>query len=311
MTAGKLKVDCIESERKNMRQSGFFKNQIRMTGTIVLITAMVSLTGCQGGPLSIVPGTGQATTAGSQPSNASQAGPSNTSQGSSQSSNTSVPAPPSHAAQALSKYQAARQGLRSERITQLWSVESNYPMKTGKITFAANYDLNGKVQTAMGSREESEGVDTSITTWYRTESEYTVDQKGTVTTYSLAQVKEAPIFDLDALLTRLLETYSASLEDGTYYVKLATQDSGLIRNIMEDLGYRKTEEDAYEGNLYLEAMINERTGYLDTLNYTFKHRIAGYTDNGSISTSDQNLPVDVSVPKTPGQTKPGGGTSQP
>ena len=80
---------------------------------------------------------------------------------------------------------------------------------------------------------------------------------------------------------------------------------------MEYLGYRKTGKDAYKGSLYLEALLEEATGNLRAVNYVYRNSLDGFTDNGQITFSDWNIPVntDPLAQTQPDSTVPG--ASQP
>lgn len=198
---------------------------------------------------------------------------------------------------ALAKFKNSRESLQSEKMIHLWSIESNFPLKTGQIIRESNYDAGGYLTTGWGQVEETEGVDSLKTTWYQTEEELVIEEAGVFQRYPLDQVQNTNKYDFIRLLEKILTDYSVSRENEEFYVKLTTQDEALIQELMEYLGYRKTEQDPYQGNLYLEARLDEASGNLLVINYVFKHRVDGYTDNGSISFKDWNVPVSVKVPE--------------
>ncbi|NLB22458.1 MAG: hypothetical protein GX833_04250 [Clostridium sp.] len=198
---------------------------------------------------------------------------------------------------ALVKYKDSRESLQSEKMTHLWSVESNFPLKTGQIIHESNFDVDGNLTTGWGQVEETEGVESLKTTWYQTKAELVIEEAGGFQRYPLDQVQNENKYDFNRLLEKVLTDYSVSKENKEFFVKLTTQDENLIQELMEYLGYRKAEQDAYQGNLYLEARLDEVSGNLLTINYVFKQRIAGYTDNGSISFKDWNIPVSVVIPE--------------
>ena len=198
---------------------------------------------------------------------------------------------------ALAKYKDSRESLQSEKMTHLWSIESNFPLKTGQVIHESNYDADGYVTTRWGQMEETEGVESLKTTWYQTEEELVIEKAGVFQRYPLDQVQNKDKYDFNRLLEKILTDYSVSRENEEFFVKLTTQDDALIQELMEYLGYRKMEQDAYQGNLYLEARLDEASGNLLAINYVFKQRIAGYTDNGSISFKEWNIPVSVVIPE--------------
>lgn len=296
------------SNRMQPARYSIISPMIRAAGSLVLVLGLLS--GCQALPFLSTkePLTDSAaTTPTSTPTNASQPPAASTpvSTPGSQATSGSIPSPtttpvttPSIGSQALAKYRAARQGLRSEKMSHYWSVESNFPLKTGLFHREVNYDADGQMVTAWGSVEESIGVDVERSFWYRTETEYALVQDDELKRYPLSQVRDADRYDLDALVERILTDHSVTRETGAYYVRLTTQEEGLIRELLEAVGYRKTEADAYQGSLYLEAMLDETSGQLKTLNYVFTQRLAGYKDNGSILLSDFDVPVIVEIPQS-------------
>lgn len=198
---------------------------------------------------------------------------------------------------ALEKFKAARESLQSEKLTHLWSVESSYPLKTGQIIQEANYNPAGHLKTGWGRVEETEGVQSLITTWYQTEQELVMEEGGIFQRYPLSQVQAENKYHFNRLIEKVLSDNSVSRESEEYYVKLTTQDEVLIQELMEYLGYRKTEQEAYQGNLFFEARLDEASGNLLLINYVFKQRVDGYTDNGSIAFKDWNIPISVEIPK--------------
>ena len=198
---------------------------------------------------------------------------------------------------ALDKFKTARESLQSEKITHLWSVESNYPLKTGQIIQEVNYNPAGHLKTGWGRVEEKEGVQSLITTWYQTEQELVMEEGGVFQRYPLNQVQAENKYQFNRLIEKVLSDNSVSRESEEYYVKLTTQDEVLIQELMEYLGYRKTEQAAYQGNLFFEARLDEASGNLLLINYVFKQRVDGYTDNGSIAFKDWNIPISVEIPQ--------------
>ena len=266
-------------------------------GLALSLAGSLVLTGCQVLPVpgTTTPVTGPSSSVTSVPGNTSQPAVSTpASTPGSMPGNSSLPAA-GIGRQALEKYRQARSELASETMSHYWSVESNYPLKTGLFHRAVNYRL-GQITTGWGAVEESSGVEVRRSFWYRTAADYAVVADGTLKRYPASQVRAADPYDLDGLMERVLSDFSVSRESGTFYVKLNTQSEPLIRELMEDLGYRKTEKAAYEGSLYLEALLDETTGHLRTLNYVFTQRVAGYKDNGSILLGEFDEPVTVVIP---------------
>lgn len=310
-------------------------NRIRKGHLIWIVAAAVTMTGCQAlnpqpatAPVVTTgsgtlpdshPGTGMdLTTAAEAGSTGSSApGTETTTAATAPAATTGITVPLTQVSTttgsvALDRFTRAREALRSEVMTHLWSVESNFPLKTGAIIRAVNYGEDGQMTTGWGSSEESEGIDSEITMWYRTQEELILAEDGAFRRYPLSEVRPAEEYDLAGLIRRMLSEYSVNLESGAYYVKLTTQNENLIRTMMEDLGYRKTEADAYQGNLYLEASLDEVTGNLLHINYVFRHRVDGYTDNGSLSFRDWNIPVQVVIPEDPASAAdPAGTDTQP
>lgn len=267
-------------------------------GLALSLAGSLVLTGCQvlPAPETTTPVTAPQSSVTSVPGSTSQPGSVSTpvSTPGSIPGNSSLPAQ-GIGQQALEKYRQARSNLTSETMSHYWSVESNYPLKTGLFHRRVNY-RGGQISTGQGAVEETTGVVVRRSFWYRTAAEYAVVAEGKLERYPASQVRATEPYDLGGLMERILSDFSVTRESGSYYVKLNTQSEPLIRELMEDLGYRKTEKAAYEGSLYLEALLDETTGHLRTLNYIFTQRVAGYKDNGSILLAEFNQPVRVVIP---------------
>lgn len=299
------------------------KRIVKTLASGLVLSAALSLAGCEmiDFPLTVA----QAPVSAPGTVNPSQAGPASNSSvpGTRPSDAGNVPAPSgtqpgsvpgapvsSTGEEALAAYEEARLALRSETMTHLWSVESEYPLKTGEIVKEANFSEDGRIRTAKGTSIERVGNDEKKTAWYQTEDEYAIKENGSVLRFPLSAVKAESAYDIPGLAGKILSEYSVSLESGTWFVKLTTQNEREIQSLMESLGYRKSGEGAYAGSLYLEAMVEEKTGHLRMVNYIFRHRHLGYTDNGSVTFTGQGKKVDVTIPEDPPMpdTAPDNGT---
>ncbi len=220
---------------------------------------------------------------------------------------------------ALEKFQTARLTLTSEKMNHLWSVESKYPLKTGQNIAQSNYSPTGTVTTAKGSAIENYAGKETKRDWYLTADGFFVGQDGEIQRYSKDQGSEQSAYDFNHLVEIILTKYSVSEETGSYFVVLTTQEEAVIKELMECLGYRKTVKDAYQGSLYLEAILEETTGHLRAVNYVYKNSLEGFSDNGQITFSEWNSPIVVVVPEqattsphtqtTPSDTSPATSTT--
>ena len=203
---------------------------------------------------------------------------------------------------ALEKFKASTLLRSSEKMTHLWSVESKFPLKTGENIAESNYGPDGKVTTAKGSVLENYAGKETKTVWYLTANKFILIKGALRQSFSTDEITEQKAYDFDRLVEIILTEYSVSEDTGTYVVKLTTQAEQGIQDLMECLGYRKTAKDTYKGSLYLEALFEESTGNLRSVNYVYKNSLEGFTDNGQITFSDWNVPVLVEVPdaETPG-----------
>lgn len=213
---------------------------------------------------------------------------------------------------ALEKFKAARAGQTSDKMVHLWSVESKYPLKTGENRWESNYGPDGKRTTAKGSVRENYAGKTTETAWYLTATEFILVQDDEVRRQPKNQVSDQNNYDFDGLVERLLTKYSISEDSGTYYIKLTTQDEGEIKALLESLGYRKTDPDDYKGSLSLEALLEVSTGNLRGINYVYRNSLDGFADNGQITFSDWNSPIEVEDPEeSPGTGTTGGTATTP
>lgn len=190
---------------------------------------------------------------------------------------------------ALEKYLEARSKVTSEKMVQLWSVESSYPFKSGENTTEWNFDSTGDPDTGRGSLRETYGSKETLTEWFLSPETFTVVSGEETQSYPREEVQEINRYDLEDFLTKVLLGYPVREENGNYFARVTTQSETEIRAFMEDLGYRKEEDLA--GNLYMEIYLNAATGHLHTINYDFTSSREGYTDNGQITLSNWNVPV--------------------
>lgn len=194
---------------------------------------------------------------------------------------------------ALEKYRAARAGISSEAMTHRWSIESQYPLKSGENVILANYTPEGDLKTAQGHRKESYGGKESLTQWFLQETELTLIRDGAAQKTKRSEVTSAPLYDFDALVETILLRYSVSEEGGLYLVRATTQDEAQIRELMEDLGYRREAKTDFQGRLFLEATLASSTGHLQTISYAFANPLEGISDTGQLTFSGWNIPVQV------------------
>lgn len=305
---------CRRKRDTNMADMKSFNHRIRLNliKRVIPAACVLFLTGCQNLPFPfngalVTNSTQPAATSMTQPATSTQApAPGTSLPGSTTTAiNTTeagtviatAPTKPTRTI-ALEKFKASRSTLTAEKMSHLWSVESKYPLKTGENIAESNFGVNGKVTTAQGSAKESYAGEETKTDWYLTADGFFIVQAGVIKRYAKDQVSEQTAYDFSRLVEIILTKYSVSEETGTYFVKVTTQDEPAIKELMECLGYRKTEKDVYQGSLYLEALLEESTGHLRAVNYVYKNSLEGFTDNGQITFSDWNDPIIV---KAPGQ----------
>lgn len=281
-----------------------FDHRLRFTliKRIIPLVCVLFLAGCQNLPF---PFNGELVTNSTQPmtttttqslGTTSGSTTSETGTGAADTTSVTIPQQPTRVI-ALDKFKASRLTRSSEKMTHLWSVESEFPLKTGENIAESNYGPDGKVTTAKGSVLENYAGKETKTVWYLTKDKFILEQGTETKSFLTSEVAEQHAYDFDRLVEIILTKYSVSEDTGTYVVKVTTQDEQAVQELMECLGYRKTAKDIYKGSLYLEALFEAATGNLRTVNYMYKNTLEGFTDNGQVTFSAWNVPVTVEVPR--------------
>ncbi|PKK40697.1 hypothetical protein ABB02_00030 [Clostridiaceae bacterium JG1575] len=249
-----------------------------------LLIGSIGLAGCAPNPMKNLP------------SNASALRSSNTSRP----DNLSVPLASGvvdDAEKALDVYEKAQKNLQSFKRVHLWRVESDLPLKTGEETAWIELDETGKTRSGKGYHKENYALEQTANAWVRTPKELTLSSGGTLTKYPMSELKEHESYAVEALMRLLLKEYPWDREGAAYRVKVNSQSGERNQAILKALGYQKKHAKDYEGTLYLEARIDGTSGYLTQIQYAFDHRVFGVTDKGTLTFSQWNQPVDLTMPK--------------